>query len=129
MIRSLLSGLSQQALDDYDVAPHAIQFAVPPVDSNFAKSQSAAQLAAGRVLDEDARDQFPQPCSFSSFEQRFHRCAADPEPSVCALDIDGELRDPGIAVAAAIERSCSKGDNALRILDHNDREAALELRA
>jgi hypothetical protein len=46
-----------QALDDHDIAPDAVEPAMLFVDADLAKAQQLQPAAAGAILDKHARDQ------------------------------------------------------------------------
>jgi hypothetical protein len=56
----LMEILGNETLDNYHIPPDTVELSVSLIDSHFAKAKTLDQSAAGGVLDEDARDQFPE---------------------------------------------------------------------
>ena len=72
------------------------------VGADLAESDRRHQPAAGRVLDEDAGQQFPETGAAGFGDQGIHRHAAGAPSAVGARDIDRELGDSVVALARTV---------------------------
>lgn len=118
--------LGNQPLDDDDIAPNAVQFAVFFVGADLAKSRRADESPAGLIFREDAGHQFPiagLPRAFEQGPQSHPACAAATRGM---RDVHRNLRDPRIAIPGTVKRRRRERDNLVSILDHYDRMHTIE---
>ena len=99
---------------------------MPAIGSDFTEADFRHERAAGRVLGEYARQQFPESRRLGCFEQRCHRNAARTRATAMARNIDREFRDAGVARAGAVGGGGSEGHDLPPRFDHHNRMPAVE---
>ena len=95
--------------DNHYIAPHAVELAVLLVHAHFTEAEFVHERATGGILDEHARDQFPE-AACSGFISS--ACIAT-RPAPCraiTLDVDRELGDACVTLARPIRRRRREGN-------------------
>src|SRR5207253_8560454 len=100
--------------------------AVLLVDADLAEAERAEERAAWRVLDKDAREQFPEAGPLGDGDQRLHRQPARAATTRLARYVDRELGDAGVALARPVRRGGGKSHHVAIGFHHDDRVSAVE---
>ena len=87
-------------------------------------SRSSARLARFSTNTRDTS--FQKPAATRRLDQRLHRQPPGTAAAVLAVDVDRELRDPGVALARPVLGRARKRDHLAAGLDDDDREAPSE---
>src|ERR1700753_1524269 len=118
--------LGDEALDDDDVEPAAVELAVFFVEADLAKTADAAEGAAGGVEGEDARDELPVAGLGGGGEDGLQELAAQPPTAESGVEIDGELGDAVVAGARAVgAQGAPAGDGAVDLGDEEGHAARI----
>src|SRR5436190_16783498 len=97
--------VAEQALDDEDVLPLALQPAMAAMDSDLAPAARLDEGDARRVGGEDLADELVIAAVLGCFCDRIHQGAADTGAARGAIDVQGRLADSGVIVARVVVRS------------------------
>src|SRR6186713_468194 len=86
----------QKPLDNDHIAPLAIQSAMLLISADLTKAERSNQPAAGCIVDEDARDQFPESGLFARGDERFHDQLPSASASRIARNVDRDLGNSAV---------------------------------
>src|SRR5690349_20711104 len=92
-----LDVLRNDALDDDDVEPFAVELTVLFVGADLAEAAAATEREARGVEGKDPRHELPVAALAGGVDQRGEQQAADAAAARGSMEIDGELGDAGVA--------------------------------
>src|SRR5204862_6881543 len=95
---ALGGGVTDQALDDDDVLPLAVEATVAPVDADLPPAARSNQRDARFVRGEDLPDQLVAAAALGLSRQRVEQGGADPASASFRVDVEGHLGHAGVVV-------------------------------
>src|SRR5262245_22976029 len=102
----------QEAFDDHDIAPFAVELRVAAVDADGAEAAALVERQARGVLREDAGQKLPEAARRVGLDQRLEGGTPGAAAAHGGVDIDRMLGHAGIARPAAIRPGACEGSDA-----------------
>src|SRR4051794_18157507 len=120
--------VAEQALDDHDVAPLAVEARVPAVDADLAEAERGAEREARLVLREDAADELPEAAPLRLLDQAAEQDPAYATAAALARDVDREVGNARVGRARRTVRRRRRppGDGPVVRLGDDERVAGVE---